>query len=345
MAVPSLADLARMAGVSTSTASRALTRPEMVSKAVAKRVRQLADEVGYSANPFARSLRRQESRTLGLLVPDNTDPFFAEVARGIEAACFRAGYTLVLCNSDRSLEKEAAQARVLAEKRVDGVLLFSTSDESAGTIEWLQRNGVAVVLVERPSPGPAVDCVVSDNRGGVRAAVEHLVAHGHRRIACLVVDLRAGHYAERAAAYRASVAALRLDADPELVRAGLVTYADGLRAARELLALPNPPTALLCTADTLAIGALRGAVVAGKRVPEDVAIVGFGNTEVTAFTNPPLTSVGQQHLEVGALALRTLLRQLQHRGTESDTPPQTYLVPTQLMVRESTSPALCNALQ
>src|SRR5688572_20658834 len=160
----SLADVARVAGVSTSTASRALSRPEMVRAGVVERVRSAASDLGYTANPFARSLRLQASETLGLIVPDSTNPFFAEVARGIEAACFRAGYTLILCNSDRSLEKEAAQAAVLSEQRVAGVLLFNTSDQSASTIEVLQARGVAVVLVERRSPGPSVDCVVSDNR-------------------------------------------------------------------------------------------------------------------------------------------------------------------------------------
>src|SRR5687767_8003818 len=149
----SLTDVARAAGVSTSTASRALTRPEMVRPEVVERIREIAERLGYTANPFARSLRLQASKTVGLIVPDNTNPFFAEVARGIEAACFRAGYTLILCNSDRSLEKEAAQAAVLSEKRVDGVLMFNTRDGSAGTVSWLQERGLPVVLLERRSPG------------------------------------------------------------------------------------------------------------------------------------------------------------------------------------------------
>ncbi|HEX2036203.1 MAG TPA: LacI family DNA-binding transcriptional regulator [Chloroflexota bacterium] len=341
----SLADVARKVGVSTSTASRALTRPEMVRPQVVERVRRVAQELGYVANPFARSLRVQESKTLGLIVPDSTNPFFAEVARGIEAACFRAGYTLILCNSDRSLEKEASQARVLAEKRVDGVLLFNISDDSAPTIAWLQAIGVPVVLVERSLPAlpPAgvqgaggVDCVVSDNRAGVRRALEHLAALGHRRVACLAGDLRASQYAARVAAYQEAVPALGLEAHPALVRAGLVTYADGQRAAQELLLLSRAPTALLCTTDTLAIGALRGAAVLGRRVPEEVAVVGYGNTELTAFTNPPLTSVGQQRLAVGARAVRLVLRRLAQRAAGRRPEARTYVVPTRLVVREST---------
>jgi LacI family transcriptional regulator len=338
--VTSLSDVARRAGVSTSTASRALTRPEMVSRPVVERVRSIAGELGYTANPFARSLRVQESKTLGLIVPDSTNPFFAEVARGIEAACFRAGYTLILCNSDRSLEKEAAQARVLLEKRVDGALLFNVSDASAETIRWLQARELPVVLVERrpPGAGPNVDCVVSDNRAGVRAAIEHLAGRDHRRIACLAGDLAASHYAERVAAYHETVASLGLEADERLVQTGLVTYADGQAATQQVLALEAPPTAVFCTTDTLAIGALCGAAARERRVPEDVAVVGYGNTEITAFTQPPLTSVGQERLAVGARAVRVLLRRLVQRAAGEQPEPQTVVVPTRLVMRQSTVP-------
>jgi LacI family transcriptional regulator len=336
----SLADVARVAGVSTSTASRALSRPEMVRAGVVERVRSAASDLGYTANPFARSLRLQASKTLGLIVPDSTNPFFAEVARGIEAACFRAGYTLILCNSDRSLEKEAAQATVLAEKRVDGVLLFNHSDQSAPTIHSLIAGGVPLVLVERRSPGPAVDCVVSDNASGVRQAIEHLAARGYRRIACLAGPLSASHYVERVDAFVDAVAALGLPSDGRLVRHGLISFADGQQIAQELLTQPRPPTALFCTTDSLAIGALRGAAVLGRLVPDEVAVVGFGNTEITAFTQPPLTSVGQQRLAVGARAVRALLERIEQRAAGVTYKPQTHVVPTQLVVRESTTPLL-----
>jgi LacI family transcriptional regulator len=333
----SLTDVAHAAGVSTSTASRALTRPDMVRAEVVERVRQVARQLGYTANPFARSLRLRASKTLGLIVPDSTNPFFAEVARGIEAACFREGYTLMLCNPDRSLEKEAAQAAVLSEQRVAGVLLFNTSDQSAATIDWLQARNVPVVLVERRSPGPPVDCVVSDNRDGVQQAIEHLAAAGYRRVACLAGPLDASHYAERVDAFQDAVALLGLPDDRRLIQHGLVTFADGQQAARELLGAPRPPTALFCTTDTLAIGALRGAAAFGRRVPDDIGVVGYGNTEITAFTQPPLTSVGQQRLAVGARAVRVLLKRIEQR-TALPTKPRTHVVPTQLVVRESTSP-------
>ncbi|MCL6553900.1 MAG: LacI family transcriptional regulator [Firmicutes bacterium] len=338
--MPGLAEVARAAGVSPSTASRALTRPELVRRAVVARVRQAAEQLGYVPNHVARSLRRQESRTLGLLVPDNTNPFFAEVARGIEAACFRAGYTLLLGNSDRSLEKEAAQARVFVEKRVDGVLFFTTSDHSAPTIAWLLERGVPVVLLERRSPGPAVDCVVSDNAGGVRAAIAHLAEQGHRRIACLVGDLHASQYAERLAAYERAVRELGLAAAPELVRAGLITYADGQQAALALLRGPAPPTALFCATDTLAIGALRGARLAGRRVPDEVAVAGYGDIELAAYTQPPLTSVAQDKQRVGELAVQVLLRRLAQRAQGQPWQPEVLVVPARLVVRESSSPPL-----
>jgi LacI family transcriptional regulator len=334
--VVGLADVARSVGVSESTASRALNRPELVRSEVVERVREAAERLGYVPNPFARSLRVQDSKTLGLIIPDSTNPFFAEVAKGIEEACFRVGYTLILGNSDRSLEKEAAQALVLYEKRVDGVLLFNTNDASAGTMQWLLERSLPVVLVERRSPGPPVDAVVSDNRAAMRAAIRHLVDLGRRGIAFLVGDVTASHYAERLSAYQDLVAQLGLTTDDGLIVANVVSYADGQAAAQALARLPKPPTALLCATDTLAIGALRGLAEIGRRVPDDVAVVGYGDTEISAYTTPSLTTVGQQKHLVGATAVDILLRRLTARRGEA-LPPLTRVIPTTLVIRESTA--------
>ncbi len=251
------------------------------------------------------------------------------------------------------------------------MLFFTTSDASLETIRWLRDRGLPVVLLERrvpagaaargragdllldvgssggEAPAVAVDCVLSDNVAGMRAAVEHLVQLGHRRIACLAGDLEATHYAERVAAFRDVMHALGLEAAPELTRTGLVTYADGQRTAAELLRCSDRPTALICTTDTLAIGALRGAAQTGLTVPRDVSVIGYGSTEVTAYTHPPLTCVAQDKLAVGALGVRVLLRRLNEqakarRSHASPTPkPQVHIVPTRLVVRESTgSPPL-----
>ena len=330
-----LADVARSAGVSEATASRALNRPEMVRREVVTRVREAAERLGYVPNPFARSLRVQDSKTLGLIIPDSTNPFFAEVAKGIEAACFEAGYTLILGNSDRSLEKEAAQARVLYEKRVDGVLLFNTNDASAPTMRWLLDRSLPVILVERRSPGPPVDAVLSDNRAAVHDAIQHLVDLGHRRVGFVVGDVTASHYAERLAAYREALGNHGLPRRDDLVRTGMVSYEDGQRATEALVGLPEPPTAILCATDTLAIGALRGILASGRKVPDDVAVIGYGDTEISAYTTPPLTTVGQQKEVVGSTAVQVLLARI-GSNREEPAPSRTLLVPTRLVVREST---------
>jgi DNA-binding LacI/PurR family transcriptional regulator len=334
--VVGLADVARSVGVSESTASRALNRPELVRSEVVERVREAAERLGYVPNPFARSLRVQGSKTLGLIIPDSTNSFFAEVAKGIEEACFRAGYTLILGNSDRSLEKEAAQAQVFYEQRVDGVLLFNTNDNSAETMQRLLDRAVPVVLVERRSPGPPVDAVLSDNRAAIRAAIEHLVDLGHRRIAFLVGDITASHYAERLSAYQEMLRVLGLASDRELVRTDVVSYADGQAASESLFRLAGPPTALLCATDTLAIGALRGLATMGLQVPDDVAVIGYGDTEISAYTTPSLTTVGQQKHLVGATAVEILLRRL-HALRGEVSPPHTRVIPTTLVIRESTA--------
>lgn len=334
----SLVEVARRAGVAPSTASRALNHPELLSREVVARVRAVAEELGYAPNPFARSLRVRESRTLGLIVPDNTNPFFAEVARGIEAACFRAGYSLILANSGQSLEREAAQARVLYEKRVDGVLLFNVADGSAPTMTWLLERKVPIVLLERRSPGPPVDCVVSDNHGGVTAAVDHLVRHGHRRIAALVGRLDAPHYRERLGAFRDALMAHDLAAPPSHVHAELANFGDGELAAATLLALSTPPTALFCANDTLAIGALRVAAQVRAGGGEATAVVGYGDNAIASYLSPALTSVVQDKDAVGAGAVRVLLRRIAREGAGGTPRPRVQVVPTRLVVRESTQP-------
>jgi LacI family transcriptional regulator len=271
-----------------------------------------------------------------LIVPDNTNPYFAEVARGIEEACFRAGYTLFLCNSDQSLEKEAAQARVLYDKRVDGVLLFNASDASIATVQWLLQREVPVVIVERRLSARGVDCVISDNRDGVRQAMQYLAGLGHRRIACLLREADVSHYAERLAAYKTCIAELGLARDPALIRIGVSSHADGQWAAGELLNGADPPSALFCFSDTIALGALRGAVLAGRCVPRDVAVVGFGNTAVSGFTEPPLTTVAQERLAVGSMAVRFLLQRIKSPAARL-TRARTRVIPTRLVVRESTA--------
>jgi LacI family transcriptional regulator len=172
----------------------------------------------------------------------------------------------------------------------------------------------------------------------VREAVRHLAGLGHRRIACLAGDVRASHYAERVNAFRAAVAELGLVTSPAMLRTGLLTYADGQQAAAELLGAgaPTDPTALLCTTDTLAIGALRGAANSGRRVPQDVAVVGYGNTEVTAYCQPTLTCVAQDKPAVGARAVRVLLRRVAQRAAGRRWRARVYRIPTRLVVREST---------
>lgn len=339
MVVADLAEVARRAGVSGSTVSRALNRPDMVRPELVKRIRAIAEELGYSPNPFARSLRVRGSRTLGLIIPDNTNPFFAEVAKGIVAACSQAGYTLILCNSDRSLTKEAEQARVLHDKRVDGVLLFNVDDESADTVAWLLKRSLPVVVIERRPPRIGADCVLSDNAGGIASAVEHLYVLGHRDVALLNGDVRSSHYAQRLRAFEEAMASRGLPTPPEMVTGRLITYADGQRTAADLLRRAHPPTALLCATDTLAVGALRGAALAGKRVPEDAAIVGYGDIELASYTQPPLTSVVQDKPTVGAKAVRLLLRRAEQQKKGETWRPRVEIVPTRLAIRGSTDPA------
>jgi DNA-binding LacI/PurR family transcriptional regulator len=331
-----LVDIARLAGVHPSTVSRALHRSELVRPEVARLVQKTADELEYTPNRFGRSLQSRKSNTIGLIIPDAGNPLFSEVSQSIEAACYAIGYTLILCYSERNISKESAQAKILLENGVDGILMFNASDLSRDCVAWISSRGVPVVLLERRSPGPKVDCVLSDNTCGIRLLVEHLYSLGHRRIACLLDVITVSHYAERLSSFQQAAADFGIDPDPALIRTGLFSYADGKRTALDLASAAKPPTAFLCGSDTLAIGVMNGLKQIGSDIPGDFSVTGYGDTQISLYVNPTLTTVNGSKEEIGGHAVRLLLSRVRAGGGAAQRQVETKVLPVRLIVRGST---------
>jgi LacI family transcriptional regulator len=325
-------DVAERACVSVTTVSHVINETRPVSGELRERVLTAMGELGYQPNRLARSLRRGETHTIGMIVPDSVNPFFAEVARGVEDTSFEEGYSVILCNSDGDLDKELFYTDVLTEKQVDGIL-FVAAGVSTEHIRSLQTHHMPLVVVDREIPGVAVDSVLTDNARGGWLATRHLLDLGHRRIGCIMGPSDVTPSAERVVGYRQALEEADVPVDESLVLKGDFQYQSGYQAARALLSMDGPPTAIFACNDLMAIGAISAIVEMDRRVPEDLSVVGFDDVHLASFANPPLTTIVQPKYEMGALAATMLLERLD----EPDLPPRRRLLDTRLFVRRSTS--------
>ena len=326
-------DVAEQAGVSVTTVSHVINTSRPVSDELQTRVHSAMQALGYKPNRLARSLRQGRTYTIGMIVPDSANPFFAEVARGIEDTTFGHGYSLILCNSDGDLEKELFYADHLAEKQVDGIL-FIAAGVSSEHIELLHDRQIPVVVVDRNLPDVAVDAVLTDNRGGGCLATNHLIELGHRRIACITGPSDITPSAERVAGYRQAMQKAGLPIDESLILRGSFNYENGYQAAQTLLSRSPRPTAIFASNDLMAVGVLSAANQRGLRVPEDLSVIGYDDVRLASFTVPLLTTVQQPKHEIGVLAATWLLERID----QPDTPPRKQLLKVSLQARQTTAP-------
>jgi LacI family transcriptional regulator len=325
-------DVAARAGVSPTTVSHVINDTRPVSAELRSRVEAAMAELGFQPNALARSLRRKRTHTLGLIVPDSANPFFAEVGRGIEDTSFAAGYSVILCNSDGDPARELLYMDLLVQKQVDGVLLVPTGDQAklAGA---LRTRNIPVVVIDRDVPDVPIDRVHIDNVAGGYLATRHLLELGHRRIGYIGGPPHLSPVPDRSAGYRHALQKAGLPIDEQLIVDGNFRDVGGYNGAQALFALPDPPTAIFAGNDLMAIGALAAARDAGIAVPTDLSIVGFDDIHLAGYINPPLTTIAQPKYELGVIAAELLLARL----AEPDLPPQRRLLQAQLIVRQSTA--------
>jgi DNA-binding LacI/PurR family transcriptional regulator len=329
-------DVARACGVAPSTVSNALAGKGHVRGATRAQVLETAERLGYRASSIARGLRLQRSWSVGMLVADIANPWFPELVRGAEDVLWARQINLVLCNTDYRPEKESAYLRDLLAKRVDGLIFASTAASSAD-IPRLQEEGVPLVMLNRRHATAATDYVGMDNRVGVASAVAHLAALGHRRIGFIAGRLGSSAAEERREGYRAAVTALNGAVDEALVVQGDYSIASGEAGARALMALSDPPTAIVSANDFMAYGAIHAILGLGLRVPEDVSVTGFDDIFVSGLPLIGLTTVRPPTPRLGAAAAELLLARID--GSAPAGPAETIL-PSELKVRRTTGPAL-----
>lgn len=325
--------VAARAGVSFTTVSHVLNGTRRVSDSARERVERAVAEMGYVPSAVARALKMSETGIIGVLVPNITNPFFAELTRGIEDCCRRTDYSVFLCNSDDDPERQSRYLQTLLERRVDGLLLAAAAGEASALAQRLAATRVPTVVVDRAIPGLAADLVRVDHEAGARLAVQHLLALGHRAIACLSGPSEFAVSRARVAGWREGLAAAGIEAAPGWLLEGDFSAAAGHALARQLLA-QREVTAIFASNDLLAIGALRAAAELGLAVPSALSVIGFDGIDLGGYAYPALTTVGHPIRAMGETAAGLLIERI----AEGPAACREVVLPAQLLRRESTGP-------
>ena len=325
-------DVALQANVSTATVSRALMNPEKVSQATRNRVEQAALEVGYLPQLQGRNMKRNESRTILVIVPDICDPFFSEVIRGIEVTAAAQGYLVLIGDCAHQNQQEKTFIDLIITKQIDGMLLLGSRLPFDASIEE-QRNLPPMVMANEFAPELGLPTVHIDNLTASFDAVNYLHELGHQRIGCIAgpEEMPLCHY--RLQGYVQALRRCGITVDPHYIARGNFTFEAGSTALEQLLALPQPPTAVFCHSDIMALGALSYAKRRGLKIPDDLSIIGFDHISLAEFCDPPLTTVSQPRFDIGREAMLLLLNQLSGQVVDSGS----RLLDCELIIRGSTS--------
>ncbi len=300
-------DIAREAGVNASTVSRALSDAYGVRKEVRQKILAVARRLDYRPNLVARRLATGRSHSLGLVISDIRNPFFAELTRGAEDAANAAGYDVVLCNSDLEPAKQMGYVRSLIEKRVDAMLLNSVSTLNPSQQRALADSDLPIVLLNRT---PALRCfstVLADNFGGGFLAGQYLAELGHRKIAHLTGPRQHGNFSDRARGFLKGVREVCGKTQPIVIRC-VQNYQGAYDAAKRLLHKHPGVTAVFAASDAIAFGVIHAALEAGVRIPDDISVVGFDDVEFCSIVHPPLTTIRQPKYEMGRAAVEIMIK-------------------------------------
>ncbi len=328
-------DVASHAAVSVATVSAVINQNKYVSPELARRVHASIAVLGYQRNSFARGLKTQVSHCIGLIVPDIMNPFYTNIARGVEDVAHDHNYSLILGNTDEDPEKEKKYLQLLESKQADG-LIIAVTDRSYPYLQSLPIQNLALVSIDRSLFDLGIDTVMTENKEGARTAVEHLLSLGHRRIGLLTGARGITPTEERLLGYTEALEKYGVTMDPALIATTRPRVDGGERGALQLLKREDRPTALFMMDGTMVIGALQALTKLGLRCPEDVALACFDDFVWASVMHPRLTVVDQPTYEIGQQSARLLFDRLQNR----ERAPVEIRLPTQLIVRESSGTQL-----
>lgn len=332
-----IVQIAELSGVSVSTVSRVLNHKSKVDAETRARVERVIQEQDYTPNKLAQGLVKQRSKTIALIIPDISNPFFADIIHGVEDVCTPLGYSMYLCNSNFNHDQEGHFLTEMAERQVDGAIIISAFLQNQPLIRQLNRSSMCVVCIQTQIEG--IDCVNTDDYVGMQQSIQKLIDLGHRRIGFVCIDKRGCR--ARYAAYCDTLAKHGIQLNPQYVKEHLenthVTN-PGYSMAKELLALPQPPTAIQTLNDHLAYGVYGAAQDAGLSIPQDLSVVGYDDLALSALLMPPLTTVHQPAYSMGEAGCELLMRNIASKRASDDRERREILFGTRYVQRASVAP-------
>jgi len=303
-------DVAKHAGVSVGTVSNAINQPDLLSAATLARVKKAIDDVGFVRNGAARQLRGTRSPAIALVIPDIENPFFTQLARGVEAAAAERNHLVILCNSGGDRSREDRHLRLLEEERVAGVLMTPSAERTSRLHQQIRERGTPIVRLDRRSSSREQCSITVDGVQGGRLAGGHLIELGHKQIAFVNGPSSITQFGDRRAGLVSALEEAGLNLKPaHEIEVDVLTIASGEAAATKLLQSRTPPTAIFCANDLMALGAEHAIIAAGHSVPGDIAIVGYDDISYAELALVPLTSVRQPAYELGHRAATVLLEE------------------------------------
>jgi LacI family transcriptional regulator len=329
--MPTIRDVAQLAGVAPITVSRVVNDSGYVSKETRARVEAAVEELEYVPNMLGPSLRFKQTMTLAMIVTDIGNPFWTTVTRGVEDIAYANGYSTFLCNTDESEKKQDQYLHTLLRRRIDGILLVPASS-SPDPIRMIQKQGIPVVLIDRKVPGVDVDVVRADSENGAYRLGKHLISRGHQKISILAGPPSVSTAVDRVNGFCRAFNDSGLSTNATQVVWGDYSQESGYEMAEEALARNPKITALFATNNFVAIGALRALKEKNYRVPEDIALVAFDDISPAIMIEPFLTVTTQPAREMGNQAVRLLLERIKEG---SDRPSQEIILPTEMIIRKS----------
>lgn len=324
-------DVARLAGVSTSTVSHVINKNRFVSESIADKVNAAVEQLNYAPSALARSLKLNQTRTIGMLLTASSNPFYSEVVRGVERSCYERGYSLILCNTDGDAERMNRSLETLLQKRVDGLLIMCTENHRPSKDAISRYPSLPIVMMDWSPFEGSIDVIQDNALLGGEMATDYLIRLGYSRIACITGPLDKTTAQERLNGYRQAMKKAGLEILPGYEVSSDFEFGGGLVAMEQLLMLPEPPHAVFASNDAMAVGVYQALYQRGLRVPDNVAVVGYDDIQLAQYLMPPLTTIHQPKDSLGELAVDALL----HRLQEPESEPQVLVLTPELVVRQS----------
>lgn len=329
-------DIAKKTGVSHSTVSRALSGNSLISTATSDRIRKAALEMGYQASAAARSLKTNRSNVIGVLLNSMDDPFFSEIVDGIEACAQEAGYSLFIAASQHDLNREKTIVKSMMEHRTDGVIICSSSF-SAEQGKQLLRNEFPIVVINHQAAENFHYSIYHDDIDGSQQIARYLIQLGHKKIAYLGNSMSGRTTLDRLTGYENTLKEAGINIRPEYIfQQNGGRALNGFASVEYFLSLPEPPTAIMCFNDLMAMGVLKGIQDGGVTIPEQISITGFDNISLSAYTSPSLTTLDQPKRSIGREAMQLLLDLLRTPQNNESFEPKKKILKGNLLVRQST---------